>query len=78
MGFTLVEIKELLSLRANEATRCSDVRTRVEAKMASIEGKASVLLAMRESLAQLVEQCPGDAPVSICPIIESFDSENGG
>ena len=40
LGFTLKEIKELLSLRVDPDTSCEDVRARAEAKIAEIEEQA--------------------------------------
>jgi DNA-binding transcriptional MerR regulator len=39
LGFTLNEIKELLSLRADSRTTCADVRNRANAKIADINQK---------------------------------------
>jgi MerR family copper efflux transcriptional regulator len=47
LGFTLKEIKELLSLRAAPRTRCVDVRARAEAKVKDIDDKVRTLQAMR-------------------------------
>src|SRR5581483_8920968 len=47
LGFTLSEIKELLSLRCSERP-CDDVQSRAEAKVAEIEEKVALLLRMKE------------------------------
>src|SRR5438477_11848390 len=39
LGFTLSEIKELLSLRVDPGTCCEDVKARAEVKIADIEEK---------------------------------------
>src|SRR5258708_2566151 len=39
LGFTLNEIKELLSLRVDPDTSCEDVRAKAEVKIADIHGK---------------------------------------
>src|SRR5258708_36203544 len=43
LGFTLNEIKELLSLRVDPDTCCEDVKARAEAKIADVEGKIEAL-----------------------------------
>jgi len=75
LGFTLKEIKELLSLRAAPRTRCADVRERAEAKVQDIDGKVRILQAMRKALTRLIRECSGSGPVSQCPILEALDSE---
>lgn len=75
LGFTLDEIKQLLSLRAAPQTRCGDVRERAEAKVQNIDGKVRTLQAMRKALIKLVGECSGQGPVTECPILEALDSE---
>ena len=75
LGFTLKEIKELLSLRAAPRTRCADVRERAEAKVQDIDGKVRTFQAMRKALTKLIGECSGSGPVSQCPILEALDSE---
>lgn len=77
LGFTLKEIKELLSLRATPRTRCEDVRRRAEGKIQDIDEKLHALQAMRESLKTLVRECVGAAPVTDCPILAAFDAREG-
>lgn len=76
LGFTLKEIKELLSLRAAPRTRCSDVRRRAEAKVQDIDEKVRTLQAMRRALTKLIGECSGSGPVTECPIVEALDSED--
>ena len=77
LGFTLDEIKQLLSLRAAPLTRCADVRERAEAKVQNIDGKVPTLQAMRKALIKLIGECSGRGPVTDCPILEPLDSEVG-
>jgi len=74
LGFTLKEIKELLSLRAAPRTRCTDVRKRAQAKVQDIDSKLRTLRAMRKALTKLIGECSGSGPVSECPILEALDS----
>jgi MerR family transcriptional regulator, copper efflux regulator len=75
LGFSLKEIKELLSLRAAPKSRCADVRARASAKIADIEAKIRSLQAMRTALLKLVAECSGQGPATSCPILEALDSE---
>lgn len=75
LGFTLKEIKELLSLRAAPRSRCVDVRKRAETKVRDIDDKVRTLQAMRKALTELIGECSGSGPVSQCPILEALDSE---
>src|SRR5713101_7415586 len=77
LGFSLKEIKALLALRVDPRSSCGDVRRRAEAKNEEIEGKVRMLLAMKRSLVRLTAACAGRGRVSQCPILESFDAEDG-
>ena len=74
LGFTLTEIKDLLSLRANNRARSADVRQRAQTKIEDIDGKILTLRAMRKALASLVSECSGRGPASDCPILQSLDN----
>lgn len=76
LGFTLREIEELLSLRATPRARCVDVRERARTKVSDIDDKVRTLVAMRNALTQLVDECAGKEPATECPILEALDSEN--
>ena len=73
IGFSLAEIRELLSLRTYGG-RSADVRSLALTKMAAIEEKMRTLGAMKDILQHLAEECPGCGPASDCPILESLDS----
>jgi len=75
LGFSLQEIRELLSLRARPKARCADVKSRAEIKISEIETKIRALQAMRTALRRLVSQREGELPASACPILESLDEQ---
>lgn len=75
LGFSLKEVKELLSLRAAPKARCTDVRSRAEEKLKDVDERIRSLRAMRKALLGLVAQCAGRGPVSECPILEALASE---
>ena len=75
LGFTLKEVKELLSIRASEKSGCGDILKKTSAKVKDIEGKIRTLEAMKRSLTKLNDRCPGCGPASECPILDSFEDE---
>lgn len=77
LGFSLKEIKELLSLRIEPLTDCADIQERAEAKVGDIEGKIQTLQRMKKALANLVAACPGRGPVSECPILDALEDSVG-
>jgi MerR family copper efflux transcriptional regulator len=72
LGFTLSEIKELLSLRCSERP-CDDMRGRAEGKIAEIEAKVAMLLRMKEVLGRLASSCCEQSDKSRCPILSTLD-----
>jgi MerR family mercuric resistance operon transcriptional regulator len=75
IGFSLAEIRELLSLRADGRRDRNEVPSIAQAKVADIEDKMRTLKAMKTVLNRLTERCSGCGPASECPILESIDSE---
>ncbi len=75
LGFTLNEIKELLSLRVDPDTSCEDVRARAEAKIADIEGKIKTLQRMKKALVRLTQECGERGGGSECPILDALDGQ---
>lgn len=75
LGFTLAEIKDLLSLRIDPGSTCSDVKTRAEAKIADISEKICSLQLMKKALLKLSKECQSQGATSECPILEALGSE---
>jgi Hg(II)-responsive transcriptional regulator len=75
LGFSLGEIKQLLSLRASAGTRCLDVRRRAENKLGEIEERIGALRGMQKALTKLIGQCSGRGRITDCPILEALDAE---
>jgi MerR family mercuric resistance operon transcriptional regulator len=76
LGFSLTEIRELLTLRVKPGTKREQIRARAEAKIADIDQKIEALTAMKRALRQLTTQCSGCGPIAECPILESLDDES--
>lgn len=73
LGFSLAEIRELLSLRVSRTAKRTDVRRRAEAKIADIDAKIRSLDSMKRALHKLTTACAGCGPIAECPILESLD-----
>ena len=75
LGFSLLEIKELLSLRAAPRARCADVLQRSKRKIQDIDDKIATLRRMRRALSKLMAECHGTLPVTKCPILEALGDQ---
>jgi len=73
LGFTLKEIKELLSLRRDPKTPAADLKERAEAKLADIGAKILALQNMKEALLTLTYACSGHGTVAECPLLHALD-----
>lgn len=79
LGFSLHEIKELLSMRLELTGReCAAVKHLAAKKIVEINQKIEALTSMRSILKQLEEQCPGSGPLSECPIVGSLQQDARG
>jgi MerR family mercuric resistance operon transcriptional regulator len=74
LGFSLGEIRELLSLRVASTANSADVRRRAQAKITDIEAKIRSLESMKKTLRELTKACSGCGSVRDCPILESLDA----
>lgn len=69
LGFSLREIRDLLSLATERRRRCAETRAMAEGKIAEIDRKVKALLGMREELSILVDACRRGTRDSGCPIL---------
>ena len=74
LGFTLSEIRELLTLRVAPGKSCADVKARAETKIADVEQRIAQLNRMKRALAKLATACSGRGPTSACPILEAMET----
>ena len=77
IGFSLREIAELLSLRADPAADCADVRARAIEKREEVLGKLDRLSRIRDALDVLIARCPGDGDMRACTIMEAMEGDGG-
>ncbi|HHI81222.1 MAG TPA: heavy metal-responsive transcriptional regulator [Planctomycetes bacterium] len=75
LGFSLKEIKELLSLRATPGSTCDQVKSQAQAKLEAIEAKIRDLQRMKRALKKLTTACRGEGSVSECPILEAMENK---
>lgn len=76
LGFTLSEIKELLGLRMNEETTCSEIKKEALEKYRDVEEKIDDLQRISETLLELIDSCTGEGPKGNCPILDALEGEN--
>jgi MerR family copper efflux transcriptional regulator len=76
LGFSLAEIRELLTLRVAADTTCADIRARAVDKIDQIDRKLADLQRVRRALTHLAETCAGSGPVSACPILDALEDED--
>lgn len=72
LGFSLREIVDLLSLRADPLADSADVRTRALGKLEEIDRKIGQLKHMRAALKTVIAACPGQGAVECCSILEAM------
>ena len=73
LGFSLKEIKELLSLQVRSDSSCADVRRRAEAKIFDVDEKIKRLQAIKAALVQLTSACSGRGPINTCTILQAMN-----
>jgi MerR family mercuric resistance operon transcriptional regulator len=74
LGFSLNEIRELLTLRVNSTDTCDRVRERTEVKIADIDRKIQALQQMKDALSELVAACARRGKTKDCPILDSLEA----
>ncbi len=74
LGFSLLEISDLLSLATSPTATCADVKHRALAKVSAFKRRVTDLQRMNRALSRLIESCNGREPLDHCPIIECFET----
>ena len=80
VGFTLKDIGELLALRREPGTTCTDIKLRTTQNIEEVDQKISDLKLIRDALGRMIMKCSGRGPLSQCPILEELelDKRNTG
>ena len=72
LGFSLAEVKALLTLRVSARMPCERVRERALAKLGDIDRRIAELQAMRGALARLADGCENGAAAGTCPFLDEL------
>jgi MerR family copper efflux transcriptional regulator len=72
LGFSLAEVKSLLTLRVSSRMPCDRVRDRALTKLADIDRRIAELQEMRDALARLAEGCESGAAAGSCPFLDEL------
>ena len=75
LGFSLNEIRDLMSLQTDSKSTSREVKDLAEHKLQDIEEKIKMLQRMRRTLKHLVDKCPGEGPTSECPILDALAND---
>lgn len=73
IGFSLREVQELLSLRADPAADCADVRRRAAQKIEEVDRKIADLQRVRAALETVVSVCPGRGGLTDCTVMAALE-----
>ena len=74
-GFSLTEIRELLTLKNSDAACCKDVKSVAIAKKLQLEHKIRALQAMSGALSGLIAVCDDETrPLDECPILAALEN----
>jgi Cu(I)-responsive transcriptional regulator len=71
LGFSIEDCRALLTLWQDKERASADVRQIATEHLSEIEAKIADLIAMRDTLSELVTHCHGDARPD-CPILSSL------
>ena len=74
LGFTLADIRELLSL--SDERNVAKVKLAAEAKLAEVEQRLAELERIRNGLRSLIAACPGHGRAEACPILNALNEED--
>jgi MerR family mercuric resistance operon transcriptional regulator len=76
LGFTLSEIKELLELRVDEDTTCSEIKSEAQEKYQDVVEKIEDLQQIKGTLLELIDSCGGEGTKGDCPILGALEGES--
>jgi MerR family copper efflux transcriptional regulator len=72
LGFSLAEVKSLLTLRVSARMPCERVRERALIKLTDIDRRIAELQEMRDALARLASGCESGAALETCPFLDEL------
>jgi MerR family copper efflux transcriptional regulator len=75
LGFTLKEVRELLSLSAQRDV--GRVKRSAQTKLTDVGRRIAELEKVRSALSKLIAACPGHGRAADCPILQALGGEEG-
>jgi len=75
LGFTLEEIRDLLSLPHDRRKGVAAVKQRAQLRLVALNARIAELQRVRDGLAQSVESCSGHGAPEHCPILRALTHE---
>ena len=76
LGFTLVEIRDLLALSGRREDDMGNLKAVAAEKLSDIETKLIELTRIRDGLRTLVASCPGHGALEQCPILNALAEDH--
>jgi len=76
LGFTLVEIRDLLALSGRRDDDMAGLKEAATEKLADVEAKLAELTRIRDGLQTLVASCPGHGALDRCPILNALAEDD--
>jgi DNA-binding transcriptional MerR regulator len=76
LGFSLVEIRELLMIGEQPNRDMGSLRAQIAAKMRLVRAKIAELERIRGALERLHRQCPGPGPLGECPVLTALEMDS--
>ncbi len=73
LGFTLNEIKDLLTLRGDPNATKGQVKALAEAKIADLKARIAEMQRILATLIRITETCSGEGPTDDCPILAAME-----
>lgn len=77
LGYTLIEIKQLLSLREKPTANSMEVRALAQAKLCEVENKIKQLEQMRDELSRVLNACECGEVTTRCPVLDTLNHRTG-
>ena len=69
LGFTLDEIRELLTLSTDRERGVRGIKARAATRLADLDARIREMQRVRSGLQKLIEACPGHGKLETCPIL---------
>jgi MerR family transcriptional regulator, mercuric resistance operon regulatory protein len=75
LGFSIEEIRALLSLADPGHRACDEVRVVAEARLRDVRAKIADLTRLEAVLAETVGRCGTEGPAPSCPVLDLLETE---